>query len=76
MKLWSRMYGDRKGLLRKMDRKIKGLALMLLSILFIVGFDSIDQSWATYVFDLSLHWSTVFMGIGLIGFLMIFFEKK
>ena len=59
-----------------MDRKIKGLALMLLSILFIVGFDSIDQSWATYVFDLSLQWSTVFMGIGLIGFLMIFFEKK
>lgn len=59
-----------------MDRKIKGLALMLLSILFIVGFDSIDRSWATYVFDLSLHWSTVFMGIGLIGFLMIFFEKK
>lgn len=59
-----------------MDRKIKGFALMLLSILFIAGFNSIDQSWATYVFDLSLHWSTVFMGIGLIGFLMIFFDKK
>ena len=59
-----------------MDRKIKGFAIMLLSMIFILGFHSIDRSWSTYVFDLNLHWSTIFMGIGLIGFLMIFFDKK
>lgn len=59
-----------------MSRKIKGLSLMLLSILLILGFNSIDRSWATYVFDLSLHWSTVFMVIGIAGFLMVFLDKK
>ena len=59
-----------------MNREIKGLSLMLLSILLILGFHSIDRSWSTYVFDLSLHWFTVFMGIGIIGFLMVFFDKK
>ena len=57
-----------------MNKKWKGLSLMLLSIILILGFNSIDQSWATYVFDFNLHWATVFMGIGFIGFLMIFFD--
>lgn len=55
-----------------MDRQIKGIAVILLSIMLILGFDSIDRNWSKYVFDLSLHWSTVFMGIGLVGFLMVF----
>lgn len=59
-----------------MERQLKGIAVILLSILLILGFDSIGSGWSTYVFDLSLHWSTVFMGIGLIGFLMVFKKDK
>ena len=59
-----------------MQRKLKGIAIILLSILFTMGFDSIDRSWSTYVFDLNLHWSTVFMAVGMIGFVMVFFDKK
>jgi len=59
-----------------MEKQLKGIATMLLSIVLILGFDGIDRSWATYVFDLSLHWSTVFMGIGVVGFLMVFHKDK
>ena len=56
-----------------MDQQLQGIAVMLLSILLILGFDSIGEK---YVFDLSLHWSTVFMAIGIWGFAMVFRKKK
>ena len=59
-----------------MERQLKGIAVILLSILLIIGFDSIDRSWSTYVFDLDLHWATVFMLMGIIGFIIVIRTKK
>lgn len=50
-------------------KQLQGIAVMLLSILLMLGFDSIGIK---YVFDLSLHWSTIFRVIGIIGFIMVF----
>ena len=52
-----------------MRKQLQGIAVMLLSILLMLGFDSIGIK---YVFDLSLHWSTIFRVIGIIGFIMVF----
>ena len=56
-----------------MNQQLQGIAVMLLSILLILGFDSIGEK---YVFDLSLLWSTIFMAIGILGFPMVFHKKK
>ena len=56
-----------------MNQQLQGIAVMLLSILLILGFDSIGEQ---YVFDLSLPWSTIFMAIGILGFAMVFHKKK
>ena len=56
-----------------MNQQLQGIAVMLLSILLILGFDSIGEK---YVFDLSLLWSTIFMAIGILGFAMVFHKKK
>ena len=56
-----------------MNQQLQGIAVMLLSILLILGFDSICEK---YVFDLSLPWSTIFMAIGILGFAMVFHKKK
>ena len=55
-----------------MNRQLQGIAVMLLSILLILVFDSMGE---TYVFDLNFHWSTVFMAIGIFGFAMVFKHK-
>ena len=52
-----------------MRKQLQGIAVILLSILLVLGFDSIG---ITYVFDLSLHWSTIFLVLGIIGFIMVF----
>ena len=52
-----------------MRKQLQGIAVMLLSILLMFGFDSIGIK---YVFDLSLHWSTIFLVIGIVGFIMVF----
>lgn len=56
-----------------MNRQLQGIAVILLSIMLILGFDSIGEK---YVFDLSLHWSTVFMAFGILGFAMVLYKKK
>lgn len=52
-----------------MKRALQGISIILLSIMLILGFDSIGEK---YIFDLNLHWSTVFMMFGIIGFAMVF----
>lgn len=52
-----------------MRKQIQGIAVMLLSLLLTVGFDSIG---IRYVFDLDLHWSTIFLVLGIVGFIMVF----
>lgn len=52
-----------------MRRQLQGIAVMLLSMILILGFNSIGVK---YVFDLSLHWSRVFMIIGILGFVISF----
>ena len=56
-----------------MKQQLQGIAVLLLSMMLILGFDSIGEH---YVFDLSLHWSTIFMAIGILGFAMVFHERK
>ena len=56
-----------------MNQQLQGIAVMLLSILLILGFDSIGEQ---YVSDLSLPWSTIFMAISILGFAMVFHKKK
>ena len=56
-----------------MNQQLQSIAVMLLSNLLILGFDSIGEK---YVFALSLLWSTIFMAIGILGFPMVFHKKK
>lgn len=52
--------------------KEKGFAIMLLSLILLIGFNIVGWK---YVFDLSLHWATIWMLLGVIGFFMTFFDK-
>ena len=56
-----------------MRKQLQGIAVILLSILLMLGFDSMGIK---YVFDLSLHWSTIFLVIGIIGFIMVFHKDN
>ena len=56
-----------------MKRQLQGIAVILLSILFTLGFDS--AGWK-YVFDLSMHWSHIFMITGILGAAMVFWKSK
>lgn len=57
-------------------RKLKGFAVMLLSLILLIGFDtlrSISFRWR-YVF--SFTWSEVWMIVGFIGFVMVVWDGK
>lgn len=56
-----------------MDRKIRGFAVMLLSLILIVGFNSVG--W-TYFFDFSFDWQHIWMLLGLVGFAMVVWDGK
>lgn len=47
-----------------MKRQLQGIAILLLSILLTLGFDSVGWH---YVFDLSLYWTDIFMAMGIVG---------
>ena len=53
--------------------KEKGFAIMLLSLILLIGFNS--AGWR-YVFDLSLYWAHIWMALGIIGFLMVVIDGK
>jgi len=52
-----------------MKQTIRGMALMLLSLILLVGFNSVG--WI-YIFDLDIQWQHLFMITGCIGFVMVF----
>lgn len=56
-----------------MRRQLQGIALILMSILLLLGFDRIG---AEYVFDLSLQWAHLFMLLGATGVIMVFWKEK
>ncbi len=54
-----------------MKRQLQGIALLLFSILLTLGFAVSD---IRYVFDLDLQWSTVWMLLGAVGLVMVFWK--
>ena len=56
-----------------MDRKIKGLAVMLLSLILMIGFNSVG--WV-FFFDLDFCWQHIWMILGLAGFGMVMWDGK
>lgn len=56
-----------------MERKLRGFALMLLSLILIIGFSSTGWYW---VFDLSITWQMLWMLLGIVGFFMVWFDRK
>ena len=53
--------------------KEKGFAVMLLSLILLIGFNI--AGWQ-YVFDLSLDWAHIWMVLGISGFLMVVIDGK
>ncbi len=56
-----------------MNRKTIGFAIMLLSLIFLIGFNIIG--WR-YVGDLALMWPMVWMLTAIVGFVLVVWEKK
>lgn len=56
-----------------MRRQLQGIALILMSILLLLGFDRIGVK---YVFDLSLQWAHLFLLLGAAGVVMTFWKEK
>ena len=53
--------------------KEKGFAVMLLSLILLIGFNIVRWK---YVFDLSLYWAHIWMILGIVGFLMVVIDGK
>lgn len=56
--------------LNRMKRQLQGLALILLSILLMLGYGNIS------VFDLDFKWSLFFTVLGMIGTVVTFLPNK
>jgi hypothetical protein len=54
-------------------RQLQGISVILFSIMLIYGFNSIDVK---YVFGLDLRWAHIFMIIGIVGVVMVFWKDK
>lgn len=54
-----------------MERRSKGFALMLFSLILLLGFQSLGWN---HILDLSLTWQHLFLLMGTVGFGMAFFE--
>lgn len=54
-----------------MERRYKGFALMLFSLILLLGFQSLGWE---HILDLSLSWQHLFLLMGTVGFGMVFFE--
>lgn len=53
-----------------MKKQLQGIALILVSILLMIGFG--DKS----MFDLSLDWSVIFSAIGILGAVIVFLPDE
>ncbi len=52
-----------------MERKIKGIALLLFSILLTLGFDAMDWTWFRFAF-FEIWWAAIFILLGAVGLAM------
>ncbi len=52
-----------------MERKIKGIALLLFSILLTLGFDAMDWTWFHFAF-FEIWWAAIFILLGAVGLAM------
>ena len=52
-----------------MERKIKGIALLLFSILLTLGFDAMDWTWFRFAF-FEIWWPAIFILLGAVGLAM------
>ena len=53
-----------------MKKQLQGIALILVSILLMIGFGSVP------FFDLSFRWSLIFSIIGIVGAIITFLPNK
>lgn len=53
--------------------KEKGFAVMLLSLILLIGFNIVRWK---HVFDLSLYWAHIWMVLGFAGFLMVVVDRN
>lgn len=53
-----------------MKKQLQGIALILVSILLMIGYGN------AYFFDFSCRWSLVFVIIGIVGLVMTFLPDK
>lgn len=58
-----------------MERKMKGIALLLFSILLTLGFGAMDLTWFNFAF-FEIPWPAVFLVAGGIGLGMVFWPEK
>ncbi len=58
-----------------MERKIKGIALLLFSILLTLGFDAMGWTWFDFAF-LEIWWSAVFILLGAIGLALVVWPEQ
>lgn len=56
-----------------MRRQMQGIALILFSILLTLTFEVMNIK---YVFDLGLYWVHIFLIIGIVGIIMVFWKPK
>lgn len=56
-----------------MKRQLQGIGLILFSILLTLGFASMGEQ---YVFDISLKWPVIFILIGVVGLVMVFWKDS
>ena len=52
-----------------MERKIKGIALLLFSILLTLGFDAMDWTWFHFAF-FEIWWAAIFILLAAVGLAM------
>ena len=56
-----------------MKKQLQGITILLLSILLMLGFNSVGWH---YIFGLDLEWQHIFMVIGIVGAVVAFLPNK
>ena len=56
-----------------MKKQLQGITILLLSILLMLGFNSVGWH---YVFDFDFEWQHIFMVLGIVGAVVVFLPDK
>ena len=56
-----------------MKRQLQGIAVLLLSILLMLGFNSVGWH---YIFDFDVEWQHIFMLVGIAGAVIALWPEK